>query len=105
MVVSREERYIQGGKVQYLPVVYTGQVWSDGVEGGGGVPADNTPGLGHESRAYNQRTCEFSRGMVGSAGTFQPAAAARRSQARRRARPVYDAGVHLRPRLGPANSP
>ena len=50
-------------------------------------------------------TCEFSRGMVGSAGTCQPAAAARRSQARRRARPAYDAGVHLRPRLGPANSP
>ena len=43
--------------------------------------------------------------MVGSAGTCQPAAAARRSQARRRARPAYDAGVHLRPRLGPANSP
>ena len=40
--------------------------------------------------------------MVGSAGTCQPAAAARRSQARRRARPAYDAGVHLRPRLGPA---
>ena len=38
--------------------------------------------------------------MVGSAGTCQPAAAARRSQARRRARPAYDAGVHLRPRLG-----
>ena len=47
--------------------------------------------------------------MVGSAGTCQPAAAARRSQARRRARPAYDAGVRLpaclRPRLGPANSP
>ena len=43
--------------------------------------------------------------MVGSAGTCQPAAAARRSQARRRARPAYDARVHLRPRLGPANSP
>ena len=44
--------------------------------------------------------------MVGSAGACQPAAAARRSQARRRARPAYDAGgVHLRPRLGPANSP
>ena len=37
---------------------------------------------------------KFSRGMVGSAGTCQPAAAARRSQARRRARPAYDAGVH-----------
>ena len=61
----------------------------------GALPADNA--------------CEFSRGMVGSAGTCQPAAAARRSQARearRRARPAYDAcGVHLRPRLGPANSP
>ena len=43
--------------------------------------------------------------MVGSVGTCQPAAAARRSQARRRARPAYDAGVHLRPRPGPANSP
>ena len=43
--------------------------------------------------------------MVGSAGTCQSAAAARRSQARRRPRPAYDAGVHLRPRLGPANSP
>ena len=43
--------------------------------------------------------------MVGSIGTCQPAAAARRSQARRRARPAYDAGVHLRPRHGPANSP
>ena len=31
------------------------------------------------------------RGMVGSAGTCQPAAATRRSQARRRARPAYDA--------------
>ena len=36
--------------------------------------------------------------MVGSTGTCQPAAAPRRSQARRRARPAYDAGVHLRPR-------
>ena len=47
--------------------------------------------------------------MVGSAGTCQPAATARRSQAHRCARPayscLYDAGVHLRPRLGPANSP
>ena len=39
------------------------------------------------------RTCEFSRGMVDSVGTCQPAAAACRSQARRRARPAYDAGV------------
>ena len=36
-----------------------------------------------------ERTYEFSRGMVGSAGTCQPAAAARRTQARRRARPAY----------------
>ena len=42
--------------------------------------------------------------MVGSAGTCQPAAVARRSQARRRAPPAYDAGVHLRPRLGPART-
>ena len=40
--------------------------------------------------------------MVGSAGTRQPAA--RRSQACRRACPAHDAGVHLRPRLHPANS-
>ena len=35
--------------------------------------------------------------MVGSAGTCQPAAATRRSQARRRARPAYDAGVFPAP--------
>ena len=40
-----------------------------------------------------ERTYEFSRGMVGSAGTCQPAAAARRTQARGRARPAHDAGV------------
>eukprot|EP00964_Phaeocystis_antarctica_P029340 scaffold16531_cov55-Phaeocystis_antarctica.AAC.4 len=40
-----------------------------------------------------RRTCEFSRGTVGSAGTRQPAAAARRTQARGRARPAHDAGV------------
>ncbi len=40
--------------------------------------------------------------MVGSAGTRQPAES--RSQACRRACPAHDAGVHLRPRLGPANS-
>ena len=40
--------------------------------------------------------------MVGSAGARQPAA--RRSQACRRACPVHDAGVHLWPCLGPANS-
>ena len=39
--------------------------------------------------------------MVGSAGTHQPES---RSQACRRACPAHDAGVHLRPRLGPANS-
>jgi hypothetical protein len=48
------------------------------------------------------RTCEFSRSMVGSAGTRQPAA--RCSEACRRACPAHDAGVHLRPRLGPTNS-
>ena len=47
-------------------------------------------------------TSAFRRSMVGSAGTRQPAA--RRSQACRRACPAHDAGVHLRPRLGPANS-
>jgi hypothetical protein len=44
--------------------------------------------------------------MVGSAGTRQPAES--RSQACRGAcpalSPAHDAGVHLRPRLGPANS-
>ena len=40
--------------------------------------------------------------MVGSAGTHQPAES--RSQACRRVCPAHDAGVHLRPRLGPANS-
>ena len=40
--------------------------------------------------------------MVGSAGTRQPAES--RSQACRRACPAHDAGVHLRPRLGPTNS-
>eukprot|EP00964_Phaeocystis_antarctica_P140460 scaffold105327_cov69-Phaeocystis_antarctica.AAC.8 len=39
-----------------------------------------------------RRTCEFSRDTVGSAGTRQPAAAARRSQARGRARPAHDVG-------------
>ena len=34
--------------------------------------------------------------MVGLAGTCQPAAAARRSQAGRRARPAYDAGKQVR---------
>eukprot|EP00964_Phaeocystis_antarctica_P081577 scaffold51036_cov65-Phaeocystis_antarctica.AAC.7 len=48
-----------------------------------------------------RRTCEFRRGTVGSAGTRQPAAAARRSQTRGRARPAHDAGVHLRPHLAP----
>ena len=69
---------------------------------GGGTSSGQRTSQRHEP--YNPRTCEFARGMVGSAGTCQPAAAARRSQARRRARPAYDAGVHLRPRLGPANS-
>jgi len=43
---------------------------------------------------------------VGSAGTRQPTAAARRSQAQacRRANPAHDSGVHLRPCLRPANS-
>ena len=40
--------------------------------------------------------------MVGSAGTRQPAES--RSKACRRACPAHDAGVHLRPRLDPANS-
>ena len=40
--------------------------------------------------------------MVGSAGTRQPAES--RSKACRRACPAHDAGVHLRPRLSPANS-
>ena len=40
--------------------------------------------------SVRRRTCEFSRGTVGSAGTRQPAAAARHSQARGRARPAHD---------------
>ena len=50
-------------------------------------------GGGVTSGRHAPRTCEFSRGMVDSVGTCQPAAAACRSQARRRARPAYDAGV------------
>ena len=46
---------------------------------GGALPADNPSGLQHEKHFLKSRTCEFSRGMVGSAGTCQPAAAARRS--------------------------
>jgi hypothetical protein len=44
----------------------------------------------------------LARSMVGPAGTRQPVA--RRTQACRRACPAHDAGVHLRPRLRPANS-
>ena len=43
--------------------------------------------------------------MVGSAGRCQPAAAARRSQGRRCARPAYDAAVHLRHRLARSAPP
>ena len=50
---------------------------------GGGLPAD-------DPQAAARATCQL-------------AAAARRSQARRRARSAQDAGVHLRPRLRPAN--
>ena len=59
--------------------------------GTGGLPADpySNPRQRLISLSLNPRTCEFSRGMVGSAGTCQPAAAARRTQARRRARPAY----------------
>ena len=46
----------------------------------GGTPADNTGDAG----SLNPRTCELSRGMVGSAGTCQSAAAARRSGPPRR---------------------
>ena len=54
-----------------------------------GLPADER---GNYDTKVRQRTCEGSRGTVGSAVTRQPAAAARRSQARCRARPVHDAG-------------
>ena len=81
------------------------------------VPYSHPPGAGSIDRVPGNfsrggaltsgqrcgRGCEFSRGAVGPAGTRQPAAAARRSQARGRARSAHDAGVHLRPRLGPAN--
>jgi hypothetical protein len=39
--------------------------------------------------------------LAAASATCQPAAAARRSQARRVAHPPQDAGVHLRPRLRP----
>ena len=51
---------------------------------GGDNTRDGRPRAQIRGRANN-------RGMVGSAGTCQPAAATRRSQARRRARPAYDA--------------
>ena len=41
--------------------------------------------------------------LAAARATCQPAAAARRSQARRGAHPPQDAGVHLRPRLRPAH--
>ena len=52
---------------------------------GGALPADKTKPRVRPDRA-------FSRGTIGSAGTRQPAATARRSQARGRARPAHDAG-------------
>ena len=45
---------------------------------------------GFQRTTQISRFGEFRRGMAGSAGTCQPAAAVRRSQARRRARPAYD---------------
>jgi hypothetical protein len=75
-------------------------VWGRG--GGGGNYQRPNLNLVHESQSYHPRTCGFRRSMVGSVGTRQPAA--RRSKACRRACPAHDAGVHLRPRLGPANS-
>jgi hypothetical protein len=65
------------------------------------LPADDTRPSTRES-ILNPRKCEFSRSMVGSAGTRQPAES--RSQACRRACPAHDAGEHLRPRLHTANS-
>ena len=69
---------------------YTVDVWA------GGTPADNI--------------LNFSRGMVGSARqpvpvSPRPPRAAHRRPPPRAPRVRYDAGVHLRPGLGPANSP
>ena len=80
----------------HIPEWGAGEVWSGKCGrvaalrapcGGGVLPADNA------KFRVRRRACEFSRGTVGSAGTHQPAAAARRSQARGRARPAHDAGV------------
>ena len=59
--------------------------------GGGGLRPRKSP-LPHDGKKRSlwvwMRTGEFSRDMVGSAGTCPLATAARRSQARRRARPA-----------------
>ena len=89
------------------------------IEAASGTPActacveDVTPASsrgGHFQRTtrqtYNTRAQSKVRSLANLAAasaTCQPAAAARRSQARRGAHPPQDAGVHLRPRLRPAH--
>ena len=61
---------------------------------------------GRHAQTYNTRVQSKVRSLANLAAasaTCQPAAAARRSQARRGAHPPQDAGVHLRPRLRPAH--
>ena len=71
--------------------------WTTKKRRDGGTSSGRHAGKNYDKKV-RQRNCEGSRGTVGSAVTRQPAAAARRSQAPRcRARPVHDAGVHLRP--------
>jgi hypothetical protein len=70
-----------------------------------GVALRFWPVSGGRTTSGRSSAAKLSRSMVGSGGTRQPTA--RRSQARRRACPAHDAGVHLRPRLAgwrPANS-
>ena len=58
---------------------------------------------GRHAQTYNTRVQSKVRNLAAASATCQPAAAARRSQARRGAHPPQDAGVHLRPRLRPAH--
>ena len=58
----------------YLPLSTLSELHEYEMEavGRGALPVDDSSCLRHESRAQNLRTGEFSRGMVGSAGTCQP---------------------------------
>ena len=65
----------------------------------GALPTDDT-------RIYDtsvQSKIHSLANLAAARATCQPAAAARRSQARRGARPTQNAGVHPRPRLRPAH--